>query len=144
MSQAQNETVTPQQQTEHGGRLRVWHIANAPRPPFRVDVATIDEAKQVLRALADFDNYVGDDQPWTTVGGRRDKMRALTKDLRLGLRARLRGYEAWLLERCPGGVPLVAMNVQGLEQWVANEDTWEEYHDDDDRDIAEIMAEEKT
>lgn len=55
----------------------------------------------------------------------------------------LGGYERWLLKQFPGGVPFVACNVQGLEEWNAAEGEWWEYHDDDDRDIAEIMREEE-
>lgn len=133
------------EQTMNGRGLRVWHIANLPREAFRVDVASVDEAKQVLRALAEFDLYLGDgSDAWTTVGGRRDKMRALTRDLRMEVRVRLiRDYERWLLDRAPGGVPFVYMNAQGLEEWHEDDGEWCEYHDDEDRDICEIMREEE-
>ncbi len=35
--------------------LRVWHIPQVPGEAFRVSVASVDEAKTVLRVLADYD-----------------------------------------------------------------------------------------
>jgi hypothetical protein len=35
------------------------------------------------------------------------------------------------------------MNAQGLEEWHEDDGEWCEYHDDEDRDICEIMREEE-
>lgn len=128
--------------SEQAALLRVWHIANPPRAPFHVDVESLAEAKAALRALADFDLYLGDGRgAWTTVGGRRDKMRALTRDMRMEVRHRLSGYERWLLDRAPGGVPFVYVNAQGLEHMVDGE--WEEWEDGDGRDVGDVMRDEQ-
>jgi len=39
------------------GDLRVWHIPQVPGKPFRVPVAGVDQAKVLLRALADYDKF---------------------------------------------------------------------------------------
>lgn len=41
-------------------KLRIWHISNAPRNPFRKEVKDIKEAKHALDLLADYDLYLGD------------------------------------------------------------------------------------
>jgi hypothetical protein len=39
------------------GQLRVWHIPQVPMAAFRVDVASVEEAKKVLSILADYDIF---------------------------------------------------------------------------------------
>lgn len=39
------------------GALRVWHIPQVPGKAFRVPVASVDEAKVLLRALAQYDLF---------------------------------------------------------------------------------------
>lgn len=39
------------------GALRVWWIPQVPMSPFRVDVANVEEAKLLLRTLADYDIF---------------------------------------------------------------------------------------
>lgn len=39
------------------GDLRVWWIPQVPMKPFRVDVKTIDEAKLLLKTLAQYDLF---------------------------------------------------------------------------------------
>lgn len=100
----------------------VWHIANVPGPAFRMSVPSPEVAMLVLDALANFDNFVGDDKPWTTVGGRRAKMAELSKRLPAEARADFGRYADYLLSRSPGGVPIVSSNVQGLETWEDGDD----------------------
>jgi hypothetical protein len=37
--------------------LRVWHIPQIPGTPFRVPVASLDEATLLLKTLADYDAF---------------------------------------------------------------------------------------
>ena len=122
--------------------LRVWHIVNVPGPPFHAPVADTNDALKVLQALAAFDRYLGDgeDKRWTTVEGRRQEIRRLSKKDEL-LRKTFERYVEYLLERCPGGVPLVASNAQGLEE--LSEGEWCEYYDEEGRDIRDIEEDQK-
>ena len=38
-------------------KLRIWHIPQIPMEPFHVEVGFIDEAKMLLRVLADYDLF---------------------------------------------------------------------------------------
>ena len=40
------------------GSLRVWHVPNPPREGFKTTVSTVQEAKLVLNALAQYDIYL--------------------------------------------------------------------------------------
>jgi len=51
------------------GDLRVWHIPNPPKKPYRVSVKSLVEAKQVLDTLAFYDLYLGDDLVFANVQG---------------------------------------------------------------------------
>ena len=44
-------------QTKEKEKLMVWHIPQIPGKPFNVPVSNIDEAKKVLRILADYDSF---------------------------------------------------------------------------------------
>lgn len=51
------------------GDLRIWHIPNPPRRPFNRLVKSLEEAKDVLNILADYDNYIGDPLIWANAQG---------------------------------------------------------------------------
>ena len=124
------------------GSLRIWHIVNPPREAFRIQVADVNEAKSILRGIARYDLFVGDgSEGYTTVGARAMKLRELGLMMSPTFRTRLKRYAQWLLAQCPGGVPLVAMNAQGLE--VFEDGEWVEWHDDEDRDFSEVLRDEE-
>lgn len=126
------------------GDLRIWHTPNMPRKPFRADVPNVETAKKLLNAIADYDNFVKDDKPWTTVGGRRTKLDELSRGLERAEKSSLRRYASYVLEQCGhGGVPLVSANVQGLEVFEGGE--WCEWHDPEtDEDISDVMRAERS
>ena len=43
------------------GSLRIWWIPNPPRKPFHRDVESLQQAKQFLDVLAEYDLYLGDE-----------------------------------------------------------------------------------
>lgn len=47
-----------------------------------------------------------------------------------------RAYDAYQLQRCPGGVPLVHTNVQGCEMFEDGE--WCEFYDENGNDIRDL------
>ncbi len=121
-------------------KLRVWHIINFPREAFRFEVPDTKTAISFLDALAKYDLFLGDgtDKPWTTVGDRlkeREKLAKETGEDRLARRM-FRLYEAYQLEHCPGGVPLVVTNVQGCEMF--EDDEWCEFYDENGDDIGTL------
>lgn len=120
------------------GALRIWHMVNLFQKPFRMPVASVNEAKTLLRAIASYDLFVGDGtEPYTTVGARARKLTELGQAMSPKFRMRLKRYAHWLLAQCPGGVPLVAMNAHGLE--VFEDGEWGEWHDHEDQDIAHVL-----
>lgn len=118
-------------------QLRIWHIINVPGKPFHFDVPDTATAIKALKALADYDLFLGDgdDKPWTTVGARAKKRAQLAGKDRL-LSGMFRAYDAYQLQRCPGGVPLVFTNVQGCEMFEDGE--WREFYDEDGNDIRDL------
>lgn len=118
-------------------KLRIWHIINIPGEAFRFDVRNVDAAIKALDVIAKYDLFLGDgeEKPMTTVGERRQKRATLAgKDVEL--MKILRAYDIYQLARCPGGVPLVYTNVQGLE--VFEDGEWCEFYDDEGNDIEDI------
>ena len=41
-------------------KLRVWHCPKKPGPLFRIDVSSVDEAKKLLLALVNYDQFLFD------------------------------------------------------------------------------------
>lgn len=121
-------------------KLRIWHTINFPNSPFHFDVPNVSTAAKCLKAIADYDLFLGDgeDKPFTTVGARREKREELSKGDRF-LSLMFRAYDKYQLEKCPGGVPLVATNAQGLESFEDGE--WGEFYNDDGDDIKAIIDE---
>lgn len=83
------------------GQLRIWHFPNlGGKIHFKKEVESVDEARLVLKLLADYDLALGD---------------------------------------------LIHSNAQGLEVYVGTDvdyetsEGWEEYYDDESRDICELM-----
>lgn len=121
-------------------RLRIYHIINIPNTAFRYDVPDVPTAIKALKAIAQYDLFLGDgqDRPWSTVGGRRLKRAELAKasgDLPFMLKV-FQAYDKYQLDRSPGGVPFVASNVQGLEMFEDGE--WTEFYDEEGRDLREL------
>lgn len=83
--------------SETTGQLRVWHIPNPPQAPFHKIVTSVEEAKNVINLLSDYDNFLGDDH--------------------------------------------VYANASGLEVFESGD--WVEWHDDDDRDLSDILLAER-
>jgi len=50
-------------------KLRVWHIPNPPNKGFRIEAQNLIEAKLVITALCDYDNYLGDELIFANVSG---------------------------------------------------------------------------
>lgn len=115
-------------------KLRIYHIINIPGEAFRFEVPDTATAIKALKAIAQYDLFLGDgtDKPWTTVGERQKKRAELAGKDRL-LSSMFRAYDAYQLQRCPGGVPLVYTNVQGCEMFEDGE--WCEFYDENGDDI---------
>lgn len=124
-------------------KLRIWHGINVPRELFTFEVDSIPAAIAVLKAIALYDLFLGDgeDKPWTTVGGRENEMKRLTRASVFPhvVRLAFSEYAKYLDEHCPGGVPLVVSNAQGCE--VFEDGEWCEYYNDDGYDIRELSDE---
>lgn len=134
---------------EHFEKLRIWHVINVPRELFTFEVGSVPMAIAVLKAIALYDLFLGDgeDKPWTTVGGRENEIKRLTKESVFPhvVRRAFIKYAEYLDDHCPGGVPLVVCNAQGCE--VFEDGEWCEYYNDDGYDVRELsdqVEEEKT
>lgn len=55
-----NTLVLPDSVVDHEGDLRIWHIPNMPREPYRQKVRSVEEAKRLLDLLAAYDLFLGD------------------------------------------------------------------------------------
>lgn len=120
--------------------MRIYHIINVPRKAFTYGVPDAGTAIKVLKALAQYDLFLGDgeDKPWTTVGARRQKRAELARDSGVPqlMTKVFQAYDSYQLDHCPGGVPMVNSNVQGCEMLEDGE--WTEFYDDDGCDIREL------
>lgn len=117
--------------------LRIWHTINVPRAAFRYEVPDVAHARMALKALAEYDLFLGDgeDKPWSTVGGRANMRRILAdkSDESRFVLAMMQAYDRYQLEHSPSGVPFVVSNAQGCE--VFEDGEWCEYHDENDNEI---------
>lgn len=115
-------------------KLRIWHIINIPREAFRFEVPDTKTAIALLKALADYDLFLGDgeDKPWTSVIARYAKRTELAKGSKVA-RDMFRAYDRYQLKHCQGGVPLVVSNAQGCEAFEDGE--WTEFYDEEGNDV---------
>lgn len=42
-------------------QMRIWHVANFPREAFKSTANSVEQAKAVLNALAEYDLFIGED-----------------------------------------------------------------------------------
>ncbi len=121
-------------------QLRIYHYINidSSKVPFHFEVPDVATAIRALSALALYDLFLGEGESYealTTVGARREKRRKLAGRDHL-LSKMFREYDAYQLQQCPGGVPIVTSNVQGCETLEDGE--WIEFYDEEGCDIREL------
>lgn len=121
------------------GSLRVWHIVNVPREPFRYDVTSTTEAINLLRALADLDLLLPGDgaAPPATVPELYIAMQKIVGRYGLALHDPLHRYAEYLQRVGSPQAIHVITNAQGLE--VFEEGGWVEWLDNEGDDISEVM-----
>jgi hypothetical protein len=122
-------------------KLQIWHIANPPQKAIKIIVKDIQAAKNLLNALAEYDLFIGEDCK-QSLHKRQDAQHLLAKKYSIKSTT-LKLYDDYLA-RQNNGVPYVFMNAQGLQVFNAQDNEWEEWHDEDDFDISELLRNDNT
>lgn len=123
-------------------QMRIWHVVNFPRKAFKSTANSVEQAKAVLNALAEYDLFIGEDGK-KNLGQRAKARTALNKKYKEHVSPELlNDYEEYLTSM-NNGVPVVFSNAQGLEEFDEDEKEWLEWCDEESGyDISEVLRKE--
>ena len=121
------------------GVLRIWHVPNPPHHGYRTLVHTVEEAKELLKVLGNYDRELGEVDTSNWLAGIQAVRLKVAHDASLRVKGFLMDYECYLWGR---GIHRVEFNAQGLEVLLKSGE-WDEWYDpENDFDICSVMRNE--